>query len=69
MKAAGTRGVIINLASIAGVRGGLAPAPYTAAKHAVIGLTQQAAAELAPAGIRVVSVAPTAVDTVCHPFE
>ena len=34
-------GAIVNVASIAGVTGGLAPAPYTASKFAVVGLTKQ----------------------------
>jgi NAD(P)-dependent dehydrogenase (short-subunit alcohol dehydrogenase family) len=40
-------------ASTAGVRGGLGPHAYTAAKHAVVGLTESAAVELMPAGVRV----------------
>jgi len=45
-------GVIINTASTAGVRAGLGPHVYTAAKHAVIGLSQSVAPELGPKGIR-----------------
>lgn len=51
-------GVILQVASTAGVMGGLGPHAYTAAKHAVIGLTRSAASELSPAGIRVNAVAP-----------
>jgi NAD(P)-dependent dehydrogenase (short-subunit alcohol dehydrogenase family) len=45
-------GVIINTASTAGVRAGLGPHVYTAAKHGVIGLSQSVAPELGPKGIR-----------------
>jgi NAD(P)-dependent dehydrogenase (short-subunit alcohol dehydrogenase family) len=51
-------GVIISTASTAGIIGGLGPHLYTAAKHAVVGLTKSVANELGPHGIRVNSVAP-----------
>jgi NAD(P)-dependent dehydrogenase (short-subunit alcohol dehydrogenase family) len=50
-------GAIVNTASTAGVRG---PHAYTAAKHAVVGLTESAAVELMPAGVRVNAIAPGA---------
>ena len=59
MRAQGS-GAIVNTASTAGVRGGLGPHAYTAAKHAVVGLTESAAVELMPAGIRVNAIAPGA---------
>ena len=52
------RGCILSVASTAGVVGGLGPHAYTAAKHAVIGLTRSAASELSPHGVRVNAVAP-----------
>lgn len=51
-------GVILNTASTAGVRAGLGPHVYTAAKHGVVGLTQSVATELAPKGIRANVIAP-----------
>ena len=62
--AAGVQGVIVNVTSAAGLRGGLSPADYAASKAGVIALTQQAACELAGHGIRVNSVAPSYVSTV-----
>ena len=53
-------GSIVNTASTAGVRGGLGPHAYTAAKHAVVGLTTSAAVELMPSGLRVNAIAPGA---------
>ena len=53
-------GAIVNTASTAGVRGGLGPHAYAAAKHAVVGLTISAAVELMPTGIRVNAIAPGA---------
>ena len=55
---AGGGGSIINMASTAGVRAGLGPHVYTAAKHGVVGLTQSVAPELGRHGIRVNAIAP-----------
>ena len=56
-------GSIINLASTAGVSGGFGPHAYAAAKHAIVGLTKNAAAELCRFGIRVNCIAPSGVVT------
>jgi NAD(P)-dependent dehydrogenase (short-subunit alcohol dehydrogenase family) len=56
-------GVIVNTASIAGLRGSRNLVAYTASKHAVVGLTRTAALELAPAGVRVNAVCPSPIDT------
>jgi SDR family mycofactocin-dependent oxidoreductase len=56
-------GSIILVSSLAGLRGLLGVAHYTAAKHGVVGLMRSLANELAPHGVRVNSVHPTNVDT------
>ncbi len=57
------RGVIVNVASTAGLTGTPYTAAYTASKHALIGLTRAAAAELSGTGIRVNAVCPSFVRT------
>jgi SDR family mycofactocin-dependent oxidoreductase len=56
-------GSVILVSSIAGLRGLVGVAHYTAAKHGVVGLMRSLANELAPHGIRVNTVHPTNVDT------
>jgi len=56
-------GSIINLASTAGVNGGFGPHAYAAAKHAIVGLTKNSAAELCRYGVRVNCIAPSGVVT------
>jgi NAD(P)-dependent dehydrogenase (short-subunit alcohol dehydrogenase family) len=58
MIAGGRGGVIVNVASMAGVSGAPNMPAYSASKAAVIGLTKAAAKDLASAGIRVTSVSP-----------
>jgi SDR family mycofactocin-dependent oxidoreductase len=60
---AAERGVIVNNSSIAGLRGMGRLSHYAASKWGLTGLTKSWAIELAPYGIRVVSIHPTGVDT------
>ena len=61
MKAQG--GAIVNLSSVSGLGGGRFTVAYTASKHAVVGMTQLAASELATFGIRVNAVCPAPTST------
>jgi 3-oxoacyl-[acyl-carrier protein] reductase len=56
-------GSIINLSSIIGTRGNRGQTVYGTSKAAIIGLTQSAAKDLAPANIRVNAIAPGYIDT------
>lgn len=60
---AAKRGSIVNISSLAGLRGTKVPFAYAASKWAVRGMSRAAAAELAPHGIRVNAVFPGYVDT------
>lgn len=53
----------INIASIAGLRGGAFIAPYVASKHAVVGLTKSLSLEYAHTGMTVNAVCPGYVKT------
>jgi ketoreductase len=56
-------GRIINIASTAGKQGVVYGAPYSAAKHGVVGFTKALGNELAPTGITVNAVCPGYVET------
>ncbi|HVR71947.1 MAG TPA: glucose 1-dehydrogenase [Vicinamibacteria bacterium] len=56
-------GVIVNTASIAGVRGIPERAAYTASKHAIVGLTRAMALDHVRDGVRVNCICPGTVDT------
>ena len=54
----GERGVIVNTASVAAFDGQIGQIAYAASKAGVVGMTLPAARDLAPVGIRVVTIAP-----------
>lgn len=56
-------GSLVLMNSVAGMRGVGKTAPYTVAKHGVIGLMRSLVNEVSDKGIRVNTVHPTAVDT------
>jgi len=56
-------GAIVNMASILGSVGFAGAAAYTAAKHALLGLTKVAAMEYSAKGIRVNAVGPAFIET------
>lgn len=56
-------GSVVNTASTGGWLGSPGMSVYVASKHAVVGLTKSAALEMAPYGVRVNAVAPSAVET------
>src|SRR6185437_682494 len=56
-------GAIVNISSVAGLRGSPGAIAYSATKWALRGMTKAAAIDLAPKGIRVNSVHPGPIDT------
>ncbi|HEX9066845.1 MAG TPA: SDR family NAD(P)-dependent oxidoreductase [Streptosporangiaceae bacterium] len=56
-------GSIVNIASVAGIEGAELLSHYCASKFAVVGLTQSAAKEAAPHGVRVNAVCPGLIRT------
>ena len=64
MLAAGAqKSAIVNMASIHGTVAALGNGAYTAAKHGVVGLTKNAAAEYGPQGLRINCVGPAYIET------
>lgn len=56
-------GSIINISSLAGIRGKEGTLAYTASKHGVIGMTKTAALEYAKEGIRINAICPGLTDS------
>tara|TARA_Y100001935_G_scaffold109309_1_gene90759 strand:+ start:11022 stop:11813 length:792 start_codon:yes stop_codon:yes gene_type:complete len=56
-------GKIVNVASVGGIRGVMNQTPYVGAKHAVSGMTKNAALEYAQEGIMTNAIAPGAILT------
>lgn len=56
-------GSIVNIASVGGIEGGAAGAAYTAAKHALVGLTKNTAWMYALKGVRCNAIAPGGTKT------
>lgn len=59
----GTRGIIINIASVSAHVGFAKISPYSTSKHAILGLTKSAQLDYGEKGIRINSISPGGVDT------
>jgi NAD(P)-dependent dehydrogenase (short-subunit alcohol dehydrogenase family) len=60
---AGTRGAMVNTASVAAFDGQIGQAAYSASKGGVVGMTLPIARDLSSVGIRVNTIAPGIIDT------
>jgi NAD(P)-dependent dehydrogenase (short-subunit alcohol dehydrogenase family) len=63
LKSGAPKSAIVNMASIHGAVAAAGNGAYTAAKHGVVGLTKNAAAEYGPQGLRINCVGPAYIDT------
>jgi len=63
LEVGGAECAIVNMASIHGAVAALGNSAYTASKHAVVGLTRNAAAEYGPHGLRINCVGPAYIET------
>jgi NAD(P)-dependent dehydrogenase (short-subunit alcohol dehydrogenase family) len=63
LEAGAAESAIVNMASIHGTVAALGNGAYTAAKHGVVGITKNAAAEYGPQGLRINSVGPAYIET------
>ena len=63
LKAGARNAAIVNMASIHGTVAAPGNGAYTAAKHGVVGLTKNAAAEYGPQGLRINCVGPAYIET------
>lgn len=63
LKAGAAKCAIVNMASIHGMVAAIGNSAYTAAKHGVVGLTKNAAAEYGPQGLRINCVGPGYIET------
>ena len=63
LRAGAAKCAIVNMASIHGMVAAIGNGAYTAAKHGVVGLTKNAAAEYGPQGLRINCVGPGYIET------
>jgi NAD(P)-dependent dehydrogenase (short-subunit alcohol dehydrogenase family) len=59
----GTRGAVVNIASVAAFDGQIGQAAYSASKGGIIGMTLTTARDLSAQGVRVNTIAPGLIDT------